>query len=129
MSEYVLKVDDRQLEAIRDYMADMLVAKESISDDEPVARTMLQQKFLGAYCVLAALGVDVKVDGTDVEVSIPSQRMSDMTVSQAADALGVSVGRVRQLLTSKPQKLAGVKSGGVWIVSGESVASYLAARR
>lgn len=48
-----------------------------------------------------------------------------LSVPQAADRLGVSEQRVRQLLASDPPKLAGQKVGRDWLVDAASVTARL----
>ena len=47
-----------------------------------------------------------------------------VTVAEAAEYLGVTVGRVRQLLAEDPPRLLGRKVGGAWLVSFASVREY-----
>ena len=60
------------------------------------------------------------------------RKVPDLTVSDAAKLIGVSGGRVRQLLLEKPQKLIGTKHGqhGVspWVISAAAVAKFIKRR-
>lgn len=52
-----------------------------------------------------------------------------MSVPEAAEALGFSQQRIRQMLAEDPPKLDGLKFGRDWLVSRESVDAAVEQRR
>lgn len=79
--------------------------------------------FDGARHVLETLGFSVIV-GDGVSIVPPGADPDAMSTSEAAELLGLSEQRVRQLLSEEPPKLLGRKAGRSWVVSRRSAEEF-----
>lgn len=133
---HTLRLGPARLDALEVSMGDLWAA--AMAQEDPTARQMLWQKLDGMVHALSLLGLrvgfcDVPGDlsaGT-IRIDLPGNRPGEMTVSEAAAALGVSRGRVRQLVNPSEgvPGLSAHKSGGVWVIDEASVRDYAARRR
>lgn len=83
----------------------------------------------GASFVLELLGFYVDAEGDGVRVLPPGIGGDFLTSREAAEEIGLSEQRIRQLLNETPPKLRGRKTGGNWLIERRSVAEYKELRK
>lgn len=98
------------------------VSTEQLDMLENLINSSLEERSLDVLGVLEILGIPCTVVDGRLRVGVKGEET--VTVSEAAEYLGVTVGRVRQLLTESPPRLLGRKVGGAWLVSFASVRKY-----
>lgn len=92
--------------------------------------TESRNRIVGSVETLTDLGFRVLADGRGgFTVEPPAETDGRLTVERAAEELGVSVGRIRQLLNEDNPRLLGEKVGNSWVVDRDSLEDYRRGRR
>lgn len=125
MERFSIRFDSGRVERIEDWATDLILSMDKMEEGS-IGREMVRQQFIGASMALNMLGLNLDFDGDRAKMAPFSEVPSGITVSEAAEVLGVSVGRVRQLLSEG--RLVGEKSGGVWLVERWSIDDYIDSR-
>lgn len=100
---------------------------EDLKDaEDPTERANFNGFLEGAECILHVLGFTANVVDGRARIYPPGYDADSMTVGEAAEFLGLSEPRVRQLLTEEQPKLSGRKAGKSWAVSRKSAEEYKA---
>lgn len=130
-SSVTVRVDGSAIELLEYRLTSLLDSvMESSDDSHDRAREMKSCGLFDSIDVLRTLGFTVDVDGSGrFRIGVPSRRRDVLSVSEAAVELGVSPGRVRQLLSPGDGRLIGRKVGSSWVVDADSVGAYRDGRR
>jgi hypothetical protein len=92
----------------------------------PLAEAVLHALSRVAECDLPTFAVTaLPTEEFDRRAGLTEEVPVMLSVAQAAERLGISEQRVRQLLTSSPPKLAGEKVGRDWLVNAASVTARM----
>lgn len=119
---YNVRVESTDLDEIESYLSDIEDSKSSAESHS--LWSSLNGFVDGAKFAFEALGFGFYVGFDGIRIYPPSIDPDFMTSKDAADELGLSEQRIRQLLTETPPKLRGSKVGGNWLIERRSVEEY-----
>lgn len=119
-----LSVESKTLDFLGQYWTE---ARDKAEHPEDFREMTFSQGICnGINSTLTALGFNSRYVLGHIIVDPPGYDPNAMTTKEAAEYIGLSEPRVRQLLTSNPPKLIGHKTGKGWVVDKTSAKEYKA---